>query len=152
MRKQGEDLHSFLIFSNSGVNEVVVEVALGAKKRGLPVIAVVSLDHCLHSPIKHTSGRRLPDVTIDNGTPGGDAMVRIDRLEDPVGPGSTIGHAIVANTLKVMVADQLARLNKMPLVLTSSFFIGDAASSRRFDECYDDYRSRVRRVYGCGDD
>ena len=74
---------SFLIFSNSGVNEVVVEVALGAKRRGLPVMAVVSLDHCLHSPIKHSSGKRLPDaadVVIDNGTPGGDALVKIDGI------------------------------------------------------------------------
>ena len=146
---------SFLIFSNSGVNEVVVEVALGAKQRGLPVMAVVSWDHCQHSPIKHSSGQRLPDaadVVIDNGTPGGDALVKIDGLADPIGPGSTIGHAIVANTIKVLVADRLVRLGKMPPVLTSSFFIGEAASARRFDECYDDYRSRVRRVYGCGDD
>ena len=146
---------SFLIFSNSGVNEVVVEVALGAKRRGLPVMAVVSLDHCQHSPVRHSSGQRLPDaadVVIDNGTPGGDALVKIEGLEDPIGPGSTIGHALVANALKVLVADRLTRLGKMPPVLTSSFFIGDAASSRRFDECYDDYRSRVRRVYGCGDD
>ncbi len=146
---------SFLIFSNSGVNEVVVEVALGAKRRGLPVIAVVSLDHCLHSPVRHSSGKRLPDVadiTLDNGTPGGDALVRIDGVPDPVGPGSTIGHAIIANTLKVLTAERLARLGKMPLVLTSSFFIGEAASSKRFDDVYDDYRSRVRRVYGCGDE
>ncbi len=146
---------SFLIFSNSGVNEVVVEVALGAKRRGLPVIAVVSLDHCLHSPIKHSSGKRLPDaadIVIDNGTPGGDALVTIDGLSDPIGPGSTIGHTLVANTLKVMVAERLTKIGKMPPVLTSSFFIGDAASARRFDECYDDYRSRVRRVYGCGNE
>ncbi len=146
---------SFLIFSNSGVNEVVVEVALGAKRRGLPVMAVVSLDHCLHTPIKHSSGMRLPDaadIVIDNGTPGGDALVKIEGLTDPIGPGSTIGHSLVANALKVLVADRLVRLGKMPPVLTSSFFIGEAASSRRFDECYDDYRSRVRRVYGCGDD
>ncbi|HTP09912.1 MAG TPA: SIS domain-containing protein [Anaerolineae bacterium] len=145
----------FLIFSNSGINEVVVEVALGAKRRGLPVIAVMSLDHCLHSPVKHSSGKRLPDVAdvvLDNGTPGGDALVKIEGLEDPIGPGSTIGHALIANALKVLVADQLTRLGKMPPVLTSSFFIGDEASAKRFDECYDDYRSRVRRVYGCGDD
>jgi uncharacterized phosphosugar-binding protein len=146
---------SFLIFSNSGVNEVVVEVALGARRRGLPVVAVVSLDHCLHSPIRHSSGKRLPDaadVVIDNGTPGGDALVKIEGLEDPIGPGSTIGHTLVANTIKVLVADRLTRLGKMPPVLTSSFFIGEAASALRFDEVYDDYRSRVRRVYGCGDE
>ena len=32
---------SFMVFSNSGVNEVVVEVALAAKEQGLPVIALV---------------------------------------------------------------------------------------------------------------
>src|SRR5689334_3311738 len=51
---------SFIIFSNSGVNEIVIEVALEAKARNLPVIAVVSLDHCLASAPKHSSGKRLP--------------------------------------------------------------------------------------------
>lgn len=145
---------SFLIFSNSGVNEVVVEVALGAKQRGLPVIAVVSLEHCLAMPARHSSGQRLPDVadvTIDNCTPGGDALVRIDGLDDPVGPGSTIGAAAVANALKCLVADRLTRLGQPPCVMTSSYFIGDEASAQQFDACYDDYRARVRRVFGCNE-
>src|SRR5512141_1815099 len=39
----------FLLFSNSGVNEVVMDVALEAKRLGMPVIAVVSVDHCTAS-------------------------------------------------------------------------------------------------------
>ncbi len=143
---------SFLIFSNSGVNEVVVEVALGARRRGLPVIAVVSLEHCLATPPRHSSGRRLPDVadvTIDNCTPGGDALVAIEGLADPVGPGSTIGAVAVANALKCLVAERLTRLGKPPCVLTSSYLIGSEESARRFDACYDEYRRRVRRAYGC---
>ncbi len=142
---------SFIIFSNSGVNEVVVEVALEAKLRDLPVIAVVSLEHCLASAPKHSSGRRLPDVadiTIDNCTPGGDALVSIDGLDDPVGPGSTIGAAAVTNALKCLIADRLTRLGKPPIMLTSSYFIGSEAAARQFDRCYDDYRARIRRVYG----
>jgi uncharacterized phosphosugar-binding protein len=142
---------SFIIYSNSGVNEVVVEVALEAKALGLPVIAVVSLDHCLNSKPYHSSGKRLPDVadlTIDNCTPAGDAMVRVQGLTDPVGPGSTIGAAAVTNALKSLVAEKLAAQGKPPIVLTSSYFIGSEASKRQFDECYDDYRRRVRRVYG----
>src|ERR687884_397600 len=68
---------SFMVFSNSGVNGVVIDVALGAKQRGMPVIAVVSLEHCLRSEARHSSGRRLPDiadVTIDNCSPAGDAL------------------------------------------------------------------------------
>src|SRR3712207_3507223 len=45
---------SMMIFSNGGVNAVVIDVALGARARRLPVIAVVSLDHCLASSPKHS--------------------------------------------------------------------------------------------------
>lgn len=142
----------FLLFSNSGVNEVVVDVALEAKRLGMPVIAVVSLDHCTHSPALHSSGKKLIDVaeiTIDNCTPGGDALVRVPGLEDPVGPGSTIGAAAVTNALKCRIAEKLTERGKPPCVLTSSFFIGSEASGQRFDQCYDDYRARVQKVYGC---
>jgi uncharacterized phosphosugar-binding protein len=142
---------SFLIFSNSGVNEVVIDVALEARRLHLPVIAVVSMDHCLNSPAKHSSGKRLPDVAdvvIDNCTPAGDAMVKVDGLEDPVGPGSTIGAAAVTNALKCAVAEKLTRMGQPPIVLTSSYFLGAEGSHRRFDECYDDYRQRVQKVYG----
>jgi uncharacterized phosphosugar-binding protein len=141
---------SFLIFSNSGVNEVVVDMALEAKKRDLPLVAVVSVDHCNASKPKHSSGKKLieiADVVIDNCTPAGDALVQIPNL-DPVGPGSTIGAAAITNAIKVAVANKLTQLGKPPLVLTSAVFIGSEASAKRFDESYDDYRARVKRVYG----
>ena len=143
----------FVVFSNSGVNEVIVEVALEAKARGLPVIGVVSMEHCLAAAPRHSSGQRLPDVvdiTLDTCTPGGDAMVEIDGLEDPVGPGSTIGGAAIANALKCLVADRLTQRGTPPLVLTSSYFIGQKASQERFDAVYDDSRARMRRALGCG--
>ena len=142
----------FLLFSNSGVNEVVVDVALEAKRLGMPVIAVVSVEHCTASPARHSSGKKLidiADIVVDNCTPGGDALVRIVNLEDPVGPGSTIGAATVTNALKCRIAEKLTERGKPPTVLTSSYFIGAEASRQRFDECYDEYRRRVQRVYGC---
>ena len=141
----------FLLFSNSGVNEVVVDVALEARRMNLPVIAVVSVDHCNASAALHSSGQKLTDIAdivIDNCTPAGDALVHIPNLEDPVGPGSTIGAAAVTNALKCSIADKLTTLGKPPIVLTSGVFIGRDASKKRFDECYDDYRARVRKVYG----
>jgi len=141
----------FLLFSNSGINEVVVDVALEAKRQNLPVIAVVSVEHCNASAALHSSGKKLTDIAdivIDNCTPAGDALVRVPNLEDPVGPGSTIGAATVTNALKCRIAEKLTALGKPPLVLTSSYFIGSEASKKRFDDCYDDYRDRVRKVYG----
>ncbi|MDQ3004721.1 MAG: SIS domain-containing protein [Chloroflexota bacterium] len=141
----------FLLFSNSGINEVVIDVALEAKRQNLPVIAVVSVEHCNASAALHSSGKKLTDIAdivIDNCTPAGDALVRVPNLEDPVGPGSTIGAATVTNALKCRIAEKLTVLGKPPLVLTSSYFIGSEASKKRFDDCYDDYRNRVRKVYG----
>jgi len=141
----------FLLFSNSGVNEVVVDVGLEAKRMGLPLIAVVSVDHCTRSSALHSSGKKLvdlADVLIDNCTPGGDALVRVPGLEDPVGPGSTIGAAAVTNAIKCLVAEKLVGSGKPPVVLTSGLLIGAEASKKRLDDCYDDYRTRIRRVYG----
>lgn len=142
---------SFIVFSNSGVNEVVVEVALEAKERDLPVIVVVSEEHCLASTPKHSSGQRLPDVAdvvIDNGAPGGDAMIDVDGVDDPVGPASTLGYAAVVNALKCLVAKNLADLGHPPTILSSSYVLGAEASEKRFEVCYDEYRDRVRRAYG----
>jgi uncharacterized phosphosugar-binding protein len=141
---------SFMIFSNSGVNGVVVEVAQGAKSRGMPVIAVVSVDHCNASAAKHSSGQKLTDVAdvvIDNASPAGDAMVDIEGLDTPVAPGSTVGYAVVVNALKAMVADELTKRGQPPLVLTSSVLIGSEASAELFERTYDDYRARVAQVY-----
>ncbi len=141
----------FLIFSNSGINEVVVDIALEAQSQSLPVIAVVSVDHCSQSQALHSSGKKLldiADVVIDNCTPAGDAIVRVPGLSDPVGPGSTIGAAAVTNALKCRVAEMLTDLGQPPIVLTSSYFLGSQASRQRFDDCYDDYRARVQKVYG----
>lgn len=142
---------SFIIFSNSGVNNVVMDVAIGAKQRNMKVISIVSMEHCLATPPRHASGKRLPDVsdlTIDNCTPSGDALVTIDGLEYPVGPGSTIGYAVIVNALKCAVAERLTQRGKPPLVLTSSTLIGSQQSAELFDRTYDDYRARVAKVYG----
>lgn len=142
---------SFIVFSNSGVNGVVIDVALEAKRLGLPLIAVVSVEHCRASTARHRSGRRLPDladVTIDNCTPAGDALVRVQGLDYPVGPGSTIGYAAVVNAMKCLIAADLTRRGHPPLVLTSAVLIGAVDAADLFDRTYDDYRARVAQVYG----
>lgn len=142
---------SFIVISNSGVNEVVVDMALEVKKRGLPLIVLVSREHCAASAAKHSSGKKLidlADVVLDNCTPAGDALVTIPGLEDPVGPGSTVGAATVVNMLKCAVAEKLTAQGKPPKVLTSSYFIGGAATQQRFDDAYDEYRRGLVRALG----
>lgn len=142
----------FIVISNSGVNEVVVDVALGAKRRGLPLVVIVSKEHSGQSSPKHSSGKKLMDlgdIVIDNCTPPGDALVTVDGMpDDPVGPASTIGTASVINAIKCLVAEKLVKLGKPPHVLTNAYFVGKQASAQRFDASYNDYRRRVKKVYG----
>ncbi len=142
---------TFMIFSNSGVNNVIMDVALGAKARGMKVISVVSVDHCVATPPRHKSGKRLidaSDIVLDNCTPKGDALVEVEGLEYPVGPGSTIGYTLIVNAIKVAVAQKLTAMGQPPLVLTSSVLIGSEKSNDLFERTYDDYRDRVKKVYG----
>src|SRR5436305_14755967 len=51
-----------IVISTSGIREVIIEMALGAKKRGLKVIGVVSREHCEQARPAHDSGKKLTDV------------------------------------------------------------------------------------------
>jgi len=137
------------VISTSGTGAVVVDVALEAKRLGLPVIALISRDHCRASPAGHSSGRKLDeiaDLVLDSGAVAGDAMVSIPGLRTPVGPGSTIGNTAIINMVKCAVARLLTEAGEPPLVLTHRHYVGAEESSRLFEAVYDDYRRRVRRL------
>src|SRR5687767_2096819 len=77
-----------IVFSVGGLSAVPIEMAEGARNRGLPVIAVTSVEHSLSGSPGHSSGTRLldhADVVVDLCTPRGDALVGIAGLETPVG-------------------------------------------------------------------
>ena len=57
---------------------------------------------------------------IDLCTPAADALVAIDGLADPVGPGSSIAAVAVVNEIKVRTAELLVARGAMPPVLTSA--------------------------------
>src|SRR5438094_3313159 len=67
-----------IVISTSGIREVIVEMAEGARKRGLKVIGVVSVAHCKQAKPAHASGKKLidvADVALDNGAPVGDSLL-----------------------------------------------------------------------------
>ncbi|QOL79411.1 sugar isomerase domain-containing protein [Pseudooceanicola spongiae] len=103
---------SMILFSHSGINAVILDIAMECKERGIGVIAVTSLPHSSSVPSRHSCGKRLyevADVVIDTGIPKGDASLQIDGLKYPVGASSTsvtiaIAHAIVSTTAERLVA------------------------------------------------
>src|SRR5580765_3067201 len=52
---------AFIIISTSGIRPVVIEMAMGARARGLPVIAIVSKAHSNEATAMHSSGKKLVD-------------------------------------------------------------------------------------------
>ena len=103
---------AMLIFSHSGLNAVTLDIAVGAKARGMKLIGVTSIPHSSSTPSRHSCGKRLfelADVVIDTGVPKGDAGIDIEGLKYRVGATSTsiaiaVGQAINAATAEVMVA------------------------------------------------
>src|SRR6266851_4737207 len=123
---------AFMVFSASGLGAVVVELARGARRRGLPVIAVTSLAQSQAGDVDEAVGARLSDeadVVIDLCTPAGDALSRLEGLaETPVGPGSTLAAVAIADAVKVRTAELLLTAGKMPPVMTSAAEVGRARS------------------------
>jgi uncharacterized phosphosugar-binding protein len=140
-----------ICFSTSGNNGVVVDVALEAKRLGMKLIVVIAEEYARMLPAGHSSGQRLhdlADLVLDNCAVPGDAMVDVPGVDVPVGPGSTIGNTAIVNSIKVLVAQELAARGQPPLVLAGAWKMGKEASARRFDDAYDDHRDRVKVVYG----
>jgi uncharacterized phosphosugar-binding protein len=140
---------AMIVFSVGGLSAVPIEMAQGAQRRGLPVVAVTSVEHSRQGQPGHSSGTRLldhADVVIDLCTPPGDALVTVDGLDTPVGPGSTIAAVAIANELKAQTAALLVARAALPPVLTSAALVGPERSRELFDEAYAEHARRVTRV------
>ena len=85
-------------------------------------------------------------MVVDLGTPVGDALVAIDGLATPVGPGSSVAGVAVVNEIKVRTAELLVARGAMPPVLTSGSVVGNEESARLFDAAYDEHARRLARV------
>lgn len=140
---------ALIVFSASGRNAVPVEMAMGARRAGLPVIAVVSLTESTAAPPSHPSGTRLvdhADVVIDVCTPVGDAVCQVDGLDEPVGPASTLANVTIVNSLKVRVAELLVAAGWVPPVITSAQLVGLERSKELFEAAYLEHARRSAAV------
>jgi len=135
-----------IVFSVGGKTAVPIEMAKGARKRGIKVIAVTSVASNKNGKPTHSSGTTLienADLVIDLMVPIGDALVEISGMKTPVGPGSTITAIAVVNEIKVQVAQKLVAAGFIPPVITSSAVVGEAESNRLFDAAYAEHARRL---------
>jgi len=139
---------ALMVFSVSGLGAVVVEMARGARRRGLPVIAVTSVTQSQAEKVEDGVGSRLmdeADIVIDLCTPPGDALCWLDGLETPVGPGSTLTEVAIADAIKVRTAELLLAMGKLPPVITSAAVVGRRRSNELFEAAYREHARRAAR-------
>ena len=140
----------FVVISSTGINNVAIEIALGAKRRGMPLVAITSLAHQAKTVSRHPSGKKLgeiADFVIDNCTPPGDASIGVDGCDYPTSSTSSLAVVTIVQTLNAMVAERLVKLGHKPLILASPHFVeSDEESQRNIEEYYREFRRRTRRL------
>lgn len=115
-----------ILVSNSGRNELAVEMALEARMRGIRTIGITSLAHSLAAPSRAQSGKRLceiVDLVIDNCGCLGDSSVAItakDKSAVYVGPSSTAAGIFIANAITALAVKKLLDDGTDPPVFSSA--------------------------------
>lgn len=148
----------FVVFTNTGLTKVALDIALLAKRDGHPVIGVTSLEHATATGTEHPSGKRLheiADVVIDNCSPTGDALVEIPGVQQRCGAASTVTTTCVINAIATEAARELSQRGVKPWILASPYFEGsdDQVVRRRREAqehwaaCMKEYRRRYRDLF-----
>jgi uncharacterized phosphosugar-binding protein len=138
-----------MVFSANGLTAVPVEMARGARRRGIKVIAVTSRQQSLAGEPDPSVGGRLfdeADLVIDLCTPEADALVLVPGLDTPVGPGSTLAYVAIVNALKVRIAQLLTERGQRPPVITRASVVGAERSRALFESAYREHARRVSRT------
>jgi uncharacterized phosphosugar-binding protein len=138
-----------IVFSAGGTTAVPVEMARGARRRGLRVIGVTSVAQSMSSAPEPGTGTRLldeADLVIDLCSPHADALVDIVGVETPIGPGSTIAAVAIVNCIKVRTAQLLAERGAMPPAITRASVVGAERSRELFDAAYREHARRLARA------
>lgn len=135
-----------VVFSNSGVNALPVELALEAKAKGLHVVGVLSKSYAKQAPRTASSKQSLAevaDLVIDNHVPPGDAVVpfygdSIRAASVSTVSGAFIWNALVAETILVLEEEGI----QAPVYISSNM----PGAKENNEKLVHRYRTRVRHL------
>jgi uncharacterized phosphosugar-binding protein len=137
------------IFSHTGINNVNIDVALEAKKKGMKVIAYGSAAAAKGKQTRHSCGKTIfdiADIVVDTCAPAGDSSVPVKNHVDKLGPVSTMAFVttvwMTVTTVGEMLADRGYKLHIHP----SHNVPGDTTAKERLDEALAEYKRRIAGV------
>ncbi len=137
------------IFSHSGINNVNIDIALEAKKRGMKVIAYGSAAAAKGKQTRHSSGKTIfdiADIVVDSCAPIGDSSVPLKNHVDKVGPVSTMAFVTTVWMTICTVAELLAERGVKLHINPSHNVPGDATAKQRLDDALAEYKKRIAGV------
>ena len=128
----GDD--TMIIISVSGRNAGVIDMAKEAKKIGMQVVALTSIDFTESVTSRHSSGKLLKDVAdvvIDIKCISGDACLSIEGVEPKFCGtstvlGMTVMESIIARTVELCVEQGVVP----PIYVSSNLDKGDAINAK----------------------
>jgi uncharacterized phosphosugar-binding protein len=120
------------------------------QRKKIKVVALLTRQHSEKSKSKRADGKKLgdfADLILDTGAPAGDAMVFVQGLKTPVSPGSTVGGAMIINSIKAEVAQLLTAAGQPPKVLSGAVVVGEKQAVELFESAYDEHARRLAKLY-----
>ncbi|MFF8478146.1 SIS domain-containing protein [Streptomyces sp. NPDC015414] len=131
---------ALVIISLSGRNALPVEMATGARARGVKVIGVTSVAYAAETTSRHSSGTFLKDhcdIVLDSKITVGDAELTLDTIPAPFAPASTVVTTALMQAVVATAAATLADRGIEPPLLRSGNVDGGH-----------DWNARVMTEYG----
>src|SRR5687768_18257801 len=125
------------LFSHSGINNVNIDIALEAKKKGMKVIAFGSAAAAKGKKTRHSSGHTIfdvADIVVDTCAPLEDASVVLKNHEDKIGPVSTMAFITCVWMTVTTVAEILASKGVKLFIHPSHNVPGNESAKTRLDE------------------
>lgn len=137
------------IFSHTGINNVNIDVALEAKKKGMTVIVYGSAAESAGKSTRHPSGKTLfqvADIVVDSCVPLVDASVPLKNHLDKIGPLSTLGFITLVWMTITTVAEILADRGVQLYIHPSHNVPGDTTARERLDSAIAEYKRKVKTL------
>lgn len=127
-RYDPEPHEMLFVFSNSGVNQLPVEMALRGRERKLFVVGMSSFAYARQAPLSEL-GLRLDgvvDLALDNGGIPGDGLLELPGFPWRVAPSSTVMGAFMWNCLVAETSHLLIQSGITPPIFVSLNVAGAA--------------------------
>jgi uncharacterized phosphosugar-binding protein len=137
------------IFSHSGINNVNIDIALEAKKRGMTVIAYGSAAAAKGKKTRHSCGKTIfdiADIVVDTCAPLQDASVPLKNHQDNVGPVSTIAFVTAVWMTITTVAEILVEQGVKLYIHPSHNVPGNTTARERLTAALEMYKKRIAGV------